>query len=60
MVPRLKEVLFLCTGGSCRSQRAAGWARHFDPFEPHSAGIEICGCVKGLPETLAQDSPGAQ
>jgi arsenate reductase len=42
--PRLK-ILFLCTGNSCRSQMAEGWARHLkgDAIEPYSAGIEIHG-----------------
>ena len=36
------KVLFLCTGNSCRSQMAEGWARHLkgDYVEPYSAGIE--------------------
>lgn len=35
-------VLFLCTGNSCRSQMAEGWARALwgDQIEVHSAGIE--------------------
>ena len=42
--PKIK-VLFLCTGNSCRSQMAEGWARHLrgDAIEPHSAGIEAHG-----------------
>lgn len=41
---RLK-LLFLCTGNSCRSQMAEGWARHLkgDIIEPYSAGIETHG-----------------
>ena len=39
------SVLFLCTGNSCRSQMAEGWARHLkgDQIEPYSAGIEKHG-----------------
>ncbi len=36
------KVLFLCTGNSCRSQMAEGWARHLksDTMEAYSAGTE--------------------
>jgi arsenate reductase (thioredoxin) len=39
------KVLFLCTGNSCRSQMAEGWARHLwtDRIEAYSAGIETHG-----------------
>lgn len=41
----MRKVLFLCTGNSCRSQMAEGWARHLkgDQIEPYSAGIEAHG-----------------
>ena len=44
MKERLK-ILFLCTGNSCRSQMAEGWARHLkgDVIEAFSAGIETHG-----------------
>jgi arsenate reductase len=40
---RKLKVLFLCTGNSCRSQMAEGWARELtgEQIEPYSAGIEI-------------------
>ena len=39
------EILFLCTGNSCRSQMAEGWTRALksDSIEPYSAGIETHG-----------------
>jgi arsenate reductase len=39
------NVLFLCTGNSCRSQMAEGWARHLkgDLIEAYSAGVEPHG-----------------
>jgi arsenate reductase (thioredoxin) len=39
------KILFLCTGNSCRSQMAEGWARHLrsDTVEAYSAGIEKHG-----------------
>lgn len=42
--PKLK-VLFLCTGNSCRSQMAEGWARFLkgDQLDPYSAGVEKHG-----------------
>ena len=45
MSSRKPRVLFLCTGNSCRSQMAEGWARHLlgDQIEPCSAGIEAHG-----------------
>ena len=39
------NILFLCTGNSCRSQIAEGWAKRLggDAFEALSAGIEAHG-----------------
>jgi arsenate reductase len=39
------RILFLCTGNSCRSQMAEGWARHLKSgeIEPSSAGTEPQG-----------------
>ncbi len=39
------NILFLCTGNSCRSQMAEGWARHFagNRHTIQSAGLEAHG-----------------
>jgi arsenate reductase len=39
------KVLFLCTGNSCRSQMAEGWARKVRPdvIDAYSAGVEPHG-----------------
>lgn len=44
-MPEKPKVLFLCTGNSCRSQMAEGWARALKgaALEPYSAGIEKHG-----------------
>ncbi|MDH3390769.1 MAG: arsenate reductase ArsC [Desulfobulbaceae bacterium] len=45
MTRRKIKILFLCTGNSCRSQMAEGWARHLKShvMEVFSAGIEKHG-----------------
>ncbi len=39
------RVLFLCTGNSCRSQMAEGWARHLkgEVIDAYSAGVDPHG-----------------
>ena len=53
--PKLK-ILFLCTGNSCRSQMAEGWARHLkgDIIEPYSAGIETHGLNPDAVKVMAE------
>ena len=50
------KVLFLCTGNSCRSQMAEGWARHLkgDQIEPYSAGIEAHGLNPDAVRVMAE------
>ena len=53
--PMLK-ILFLCTGNSCRSQMAEGWARHLkgDQIEAYSAGIETHGLNPDAVRVMAE------
>ena len=50
------RVLFLCTGNSCRSQMAEGWARALkgDVLEPYSAGIEKHGLNPNAVRVMAE------
>jgi arsenate reductase len=51
-----KKVLFLCTGNSCRSQIAEGWARHLkaDSIEAYSAGIRPIGVNPKVIKVMAE------
>ncbi len=50
------KVLFLCTGNSCRSQMAEGWARALkaDVIEAWSAGIETHGLNPNAVRVMAE------
>jgi arsenate reductase len=50
------KVLFLCTGNSCRSQMAEGWARHLkgEVIEPYSAGMEKHGMNPHAVKVMAE------
>ncbi|NLE42015.1 MAG: arsenate reductase ArsC [Lentisphaerae bacterium] len=50
------KILFLCTGNSCRSQMAEGWARALkgDVIEAYSAGIETHGLNLSAVKVMAE------
>jgi arsenate reductase (thioredoxin) len=50
------KILFLCTGNSCRSQMAEGWARRLksDVFDSYSAGIETHGLNPNAVRVMAE------
>lgn len=50
------KLLFLCTGNSCRSQMAEGWAHHLksDAIEAYSAGIETHGLNSVAVKVMAE------
>lgn len=50
------KVLFLCTGNSCRSQMAEGWARQLkgDVIEAYSAGVEPHGMNERAMRVMAE------
>jgi arsenate reductase (thioredoxin) len=53
--PKIK-VLFLCTGNSCRSQMAEGWAKALkgDVIEPYSAGVATHGLNPSAVRVMAE------
>ncbi len=56
-MPRIRpRVLFLCTGNSCRSQMAEGWARALkaDEVEAFSAGLEKHGLNPNAVKVMAE------
>ena len=55
MAQKLK-ILFLCTGNSCRSQMAEGWARHLKShvLEAYSAGIQTHGLNPSAVRVMAE------
>ncbi|MFG0248155.1 MAG: arsenate reductase ArsC [Phycisphaeraceae bacterium JB051] len=54
--PKRYNVLFLCTGNSCRSQMAEGWAKHLvaDHIQAYSAGIETHGLNPNAVTVMAE------
>ena len=50
------KILFLCTGNSCRSQMAEGWARHLKNgvLKPYSAGVETHGLNPNAVKVMAE------
>jgi arsenate reductase len=53
----MRKVLFLCTGNSCRSQMAEGWARKLasESIEAYSAGIEKHGLNPLAVKVMAEE-----
>jgi len=53
---RRLKVLFLCTGNSCRSQMAEGWARKLkaDAIDAYSAGVEPHGMNQRAVRVMAE------
>lgn len=51
------KVLFLCTGNSCRSQIAEGWARHLkgNIIDVYSAGIRPIGVSSRAIKVMAEE-----
>lgn len=57
MLLKMKKVLVLCTGNSCRSQMAEGYLRYFarDNAEIYSAGVEKHGVNLKAISTMRED-----
>lgn len=56
MKSRKLKILFLCTGNSCRSQMAEGWAKHLkgEVIDAYSAGIETHGLNPNAVRVMAE------
>ena len=52
----MKSILFLCTGNSCRSQMAEGWAKKLleGEYKVFSAGIESHGLNPNAVKVMAE------
>jgi arsenate reductase (thioredoxin) len=58
MATRMKNVLVLCTGNSCRSQIAHGYLEHFtdrNKVKVYSAGVETHGVNPRAIATMLED-----
>ena len=54
----MKKIYFLCTGNSCRSQMAEGYAKKILPankFKIESAGVETHGLNPMAVKVMAED-----
>lgn len=58
MTNRKLKILFLCTGNSCRSQMAEGWARYLksDCIKAYSAGTVALGQVNSYAIKAMQEA----
>jgi arsenate reductase len=56
MTANRKNILFLCTGNSCRSQMADGWCKalHGDKYNVYSAGTTTHGINPRAVKAMAQ------
>ena len=54
---KMKKILVLCTGNSCRSQLAEGYLRYYvgDKAEVYSAGVETHGVNTIAIATMKED-----
>ena len=55
-MPEKLKILFLCTGNSCRSQMAEGWARKLkaDVIDAYSAGVDPHGMNARAMKVMAE------